>query len=283
MQKRKLDPHAIKALALDLDGTTLAPGAVLTERTIRAVNACREKGLQIIIATGRALEAGERFRIPLGARGPMVYFNGAVVADMPGAKILSAVLLDLEAVNFCVDLSRSAGVYYQAFLPGTADHPRQRLMAERQVPETEMYFKHTGIQAEIGDLKQALAAPGLKGCIKSMFLAEPEVQDAIRPKIEERFGDNLYIARTLRNFLEIMNPHVSKGEGLKIALQRRSLESAQVIAFGDEENDLPMFGAVGFAVAPSNAKESVRNAADLVIGSNAEDAVAAFLEENFLK
>lgn len=104
----------------------------------------------------------------------------------------------------------------------------------------------------------------------------------IRPKIEERFGDKLYIARTLRTFLEIMNPNVSKGEGLKIALQRRGLDAAQVIAFGDEENDLPMFGATGFAIAPANAKESVRNAADLVIGPNTEDGVAAFLEKTFL-
>ncbi|GHV90198.1 haloacid dehalogenase [Spirochaetia bacterium] len=280
--KRTPDPHTVKALAIDLDGTVLAPGAVLTERTIRAVNACREKGLAVIIATGRAIEAAERFRLPLGAEGPMVYFNGAVVADMPGAKILSATLLDLEAVNFCIDLSRSAGVYYQVFLPGTAEHPRQRLMAERQAPETEMYFKHTGIQAEIGDLKEALAVPGLVGCIKSMFLAEPEVQDAIRPKIEERFGKDLYIARTLRTFLEIMNPKVSKGEGLKIALERRGLEPARVIAFGDEENDLPMFGVTGFAIAPANAKESVKSRADLVIGPNTEDGVAAFLEETFL-
>ncbi|GHV62070.1 haloacid dehalogenase [Spirochaetia bacterium] len=282
MQKRTFDPSAIKALAIDLDGTVLAPGAVLTERTIRAINACREKGLAVIIATGRAVEAGERFRIPLGAEGPMVYFNGAVVADMPGGKILSATLLDLEAVNFCIDLSRSTGVYYQVFLPGTTAIPRQRLIAERQSAETEMYFKHTGIQAEIGDLKQALAAPGLTGCIKSMFLAEPEVQDAIRPKIEERFGKSLYIARTLRTFLEIMNPNASKGEGLKIALQRRGLEPAQVIAFGDEENDLPMFGATGFAIAPANAKDSVKAEADLIIGPNTEDGVAAFLEETFL-
>jgi Cof subfamily protein (haloacid dehalogenase superfamily) len=282
MQKRKLDPAIIKALALDLDGTALAPGAVLTERTIQAVNACRKKGLEVIIATGRAIEAAERFRIPLGAEGPMVYFNGAVVADMPGADIISATLLDLETVNFCVDLSRSTGVYYHVFLPGTAANPRHRLMAERPCAERDMYFKHTGIQAEIGDIKEALAAPGLKGCIKAMFLAEPEVQDTLRPLLAERFGDSLYIVRSLRTFLEIMNPHASKGEGLKIALQRRRLEPAQVIAFGDEENDLPLFGAAGFAAAPANAKEPVKAAADLIIGPNTEDGVAVFLEQTFL-
>ncbi|GHT60986.1 haloacid dehalogenase [Spirochaetia bacterium] len=280
--KRTFDPHLIKALAIDLDGTALAPGAILTERTAQAINACRERGLQIIIATGRAIEAAERFRIPLGAEGPMVYFNGAVVADMPGAKLINTTLLDLETVNFCIDLSRNAGVYYQVFLPGTTANPRQRLLAEQQCAETEMYFKHTGIQAEIKDLKEAIAAPDITGCIKSMFIAEPEVQDAVRTKIEERFGKNLYIAQTLRNFLEIMNPHVSKGEGLRIVLEHRGLRPSQLIAFGDEENDLPMFGAVDFAIATANAKESVRNAADLIIGPNTEDGVAAFLEKTFL-
>ena len=60
----------IKALAFDLDGTLLAPGAVLTERTIKAVKACQERGLQIIITTGRAIEAAEPFRASLGAEAP---------------------------------------------------------------------------------------------------------------------------------------------------------------------------------------------------------------------
>jgi hydroxymethylpyrimidine pyrophosphatase-like HAD family hydrolase len=80
-----------------------------------------------------------------------------------------------------------------------------------------------------------------------------------------------------------MNPRVSKGEGLRIALDRRGLKPAEAIAFGDEENDLPLFAAAGFSVAPANAKEPVRRAADLLVPSNAEDGVAAFLEETFLR
>jgi hydroxymethylpyrimidine pyrophosphatase-like HAD family hydrolase len=146
-----------------------------------------------------------------------------------------------------------------------------------------MYLDHTGIRAEIGDIKEAIAAPEIAGCIKSMFLAEPEVQDQIRPKLAGRFGDTLYVARTLRTFLEIMNPGVSKGEGLKIALRHRGIDPSAVIAFGDEENDLPMFATASFSVAPANAKDLVRQAADLVILSNAEDGVAVFLEETFLR
>jgi Cof subfamily protein (haloacid dehalogenase superfamily) len=274
-----IKPASIKALALDLDGTVLGPGAVLSDRTRKAVNACRERGLQLIVATGRAIEAAERFRIPLGAEGPMVYFNGAIVADMPGARILNSTLLDFEVMDFCIDLARSTGAYYQVFFPGAKENPRQLLMAEKEGAEREMYFNHTGIQAEIGDLKKAAA--NFPGCIKSMFVAEPEVQDALRPKIEERFGNRIYIARTLRNFLEIMDCRVSKGQGLRFALECRGLKPEEVIAFGDEENDIPMYEAVRFSAAPASAKDTVKARADLVIGPNTEDGVAVFLEEFF--
>ena len=288
-------PENIKALAMDLDGTLLAPGNVLTERSISAISRCRQKGIKIIIATGRAIEAAEPYRVSLGADGPAIYYNGAVVADMPAgtpaltppgapspaADIFSITLLDKDSVEFCIDLSRQMGIYYQAYFPGTAADPRIVLLTERDAPEREMYHKHTGILAELGDLKEALHRPEIAGCVKTMFLAEPEVQALIRPRLTEHFGGSVYIAQTYRSFLEVMNANVSKGQGLKIAMERLSLKPHEVIAFGDEENDLPMFSAAGFSAAPSGAKENVKAAASLVIGSNSEDGVAEFLEEFF--
>jgi Cof subfamily protein (haloacid dehalogenase superfamily) len=274
-----VNPQNIQALALDLDGTVLAPGAVLTDRTLRVLTCLRERGIQLIIATGRALAAAEQFRVPLGAAGPMVYFNGAVVADTPGGRILDATLLAADVVDFCVDLSRRTGTYYQVYFPGSAEQSQAILMAERAGPERDMYHNHTGILAQLGDLKEVLREKG--GCIKSMFLAEPDVQDRLRPQIEERFGSRVYITRTLRTFLEVMDPRVSKGEGLKRVLSYRGISPGAVIALGDEENDLPMFAVAGFSAAPANAKETVKAAASLVIGSNAEDGAAVWLEELF--
>jgi hydroxymethylpyrimidine pyrophosphatase-like HAD family hydrolase len=167
------------------------------------------------------------------------------------------------------------------FFPGTADDPRIKLMAETDHPEREMYFKHTGLLSELVDLKEILRKPGLPGCVKAMFLAEPEVQARLRPRIAGRLGNSVYVAQALRTFLEVMDAEVSKGKGLKFIMERCSLKSEEVIAFGDDENDLPMFEAAGFSAAPFNAKDTVKAKADLVIGSNAEDGVAAFLEEFF--
>ena len=276
-----VNPKNIKALCVDLDGTLLAPGGVLTGRTINAIRQCRQKGIKIIIATGRVIETVEPFRTALDVEGPMIYCNGAVVADMPGGEILKASLLDVKAASFCVDLSREAGVYFQAFFPGTRDDPRMVLVADRDAPEREMYHKHAGILARLGDLKEILSRPGLPGCIKAMFLAEPEIQAMLRTRIDKHLGDSVYVAQTLRTFLELMHADVSKGQGLRFVMEQLSLKPEEVIAFGDEENDLPMFEAAGFSAAPSGAKEKVKAAADLVIGSNAEDGVAAFLEDFF--
>jgi len=277
----------IKALAFDLDGTLLGPGAVLTERTLQLVRGCVEKGIHVIFATGRAVEASEKYRVPLEATGPMVYFNGAIVAEMPEGKILHATLLKKEITEFCVDLSREKGVYFQMYIPGTdgpktKEKPGQPLLTEKEHPQRDMYYNHTGLLAEIADLKEVLKRPEVEGCIKGMFLAEPEVLDSLRPFVETRFGKEVYVVRSTKTFLEILDPRVSKGKGLLLALEDRGIKPEETIAFGDEENDLPMFGAAGLSIAPANAKEAVKAKADLIVGSNAEDGVAAFLEETFL-
>jgi hydroxymethylpyrimidine pyrophosphatase-like HAD family hydrolase len=120
---KTIDPARIKALAMDLDGTVLTPNARLGDRTIRVLKDCLRRGIGLIFCTGRSLEGAEPYRAALDARGPMVYFNGAKVVDMPGGTILGQSLLDKDTANFCVDLSRKLGVYCQIYFPGTQERP----------------------------------------------------------------------------------------------------------------------------------------------------------------
>jgi Cof subfamily protein (haloacid dehalogenase superfamily) len=280
-RRDSIDPRAIKALALDLDGTLLRPDSTLSKRTIRVLKICMDRGVAVIICTGRSSEASEAYRSAIGAAGPMVYYNGAEVMDMPSGRILGAALLDLEVADYCVDLARSRGIYFHLFLPGTPDNPREVLASEGDGKEADMYRKRTGLSPSFRDLKTLLAAPGIAGCIKGMFIAEEAVLDTIKPDLEKRFGGRIYMARSYAWFLEILASGVSKGLGLRQALEHRGIAPAQAIAFGDEENDLPMFSVAGFSVAPANAKESILRAADIHTGPNSEDGVAVFLEELF--
>lgn len=276
-----LEPQKIRALAIDLDGTLLRSGAFISERTIHTLKACLDRNIKVIICTGRSLESTEPFRSAIGAEGPMVYFNGAEVIAMPERKILYTALLDLEVVDYCVDLSRSMGVYYQAYFPGIPEYPQEVLITEHPAEADQLYHKHTGIQALYRDLKSILASPGLAGCIKGMFITEPEAHEHIRQQLLERFGSRIYVVRSSKIFLEVLDARASKGRGLQGALEHYGPECAQVMAFGDEENDLSMFDRADISVAPATAKVQVLEAADLVIGSHDEDGVSAFLEDLF--
>jgi Cof subfamily protein (haloacid dehalogenase superfamily) len=288
---KKIETAKIKALAIDLDGTTLLPDTTLGERTCTCLRKLISKGMQIIISTGRAVEASEYYRSAIGAEGPMVFFNGAEVVDVPSGKTLYINLIGNDVIDHGTDIARSLGVHFHIYLPAgiSPDTGKEdagikygTLLTEKESPEAQMYYKHTNIAPVIKDLKQTAALPDLKGCIKGMYIADPSFHDEIRRRMYERFGDRVNVFRSLSNFLEVINKGVSKGEGLKIAMKHRELKPEEVIAFGDEENDLSMFSAAGFSAAPESAREKIREAADIIYGSNAEEGLAVFLEKTFL-
>lgn len=287
------DFSQIKALALDLDGTLLRPDNTLSDLTVGTIRAYRELGLHLIICTGRSPEASETYRAAIGATGPMVFFNGAEVTDIDERGVRSntvyPILLHFDVIERCVDIARKTGVYFQVYFPETGDKgetKRQRLIAERDGAERDMYFKHTGSLSVIADIKKALAdaaSRSIAGCIKGMFLAAPAKLDEIRSLVSEQFGTAVSTTKTLATFLEIMSAGVSKGTGLTLALERLSLTGEAVIALGDEESDISMFAVAGFSAAPANAGDHVKAAAHAVIGSNTEDGAARFLERNVLR
>jgi len=286
---RNYEPKMIKALAIDLDGTTLLPGGVLGKRTRDCLRKLVSKDMQIIISTGRAIEAVEKYRSAIGAEGPMVFFNGAEVAYVPSGIILHTDCIGMDVVDFGTDIARDLGIHYQIYLPsgispdtGKSDPGQmwEALVIEKYGSEAEYYQTHTGIVPVIKDLKKIASLP-ISGCIKGMFIADPSLHDEIRKRMQERFGDSINVMRSFPTFLEVINAGVSKGEGLRIAMEHRNLKPEEVIAFGDEENDLPMFTVAGFAAAPENAREKIRDAADLIYGPNTEEGLAEYLEQTF--
>jgi Cof subfamily protein (haloacid dehalogenase superfamily) len=288
--KKKPDPRKIKALALDLDGTTLLPDSILGGRTVKILKTLISRGIQIILTTGRAMESSEIYRSAIGAEGPMVFFNGSVVADVSLNKILYLNMLELDVVNFGIDVAREKNYFYQLYMPagispytGKADPSIKwgRLLIEKECQESDKYRKRTGITPVVQDLKKAAALPGLKGFIKALYICDPVYHDDIKKRFFDKYGDRINVMRSSPTLLEISNAGVTKGEGLRTAMEYRGLKPDEVIAFGDEENDLSMFSAAGFSAAPINGKENVREAADIVFGSAAQEGLAVFLEELF--
>jgi Cof subfamily protein (haloacid dehalogenase superfamily) len=267
----------IDAVAVDLDGTVLRPDASISERTLRAFRLCAERGVAAMIVTGRSPAAAERVRSALGFTGPQVYYNGAAVVDMPSGRILATTPVHADVVEFCLGAARGKDAHFHAFLPeGT-------LVFERERPELDYYRARTGLVGEPVDLAQIVKAQRDGGghFLKCMFIAEPPVLAELQAAVSDRFGGAVYLSRSHATFLEILAPTVSKGNALKAAMELRGLDPARSIAFGDEENDIPLIEAAGFGVAMENAIGALKARAAAVAPSNEADGVAVFLERIF--
>jgi Cof subfamily protein (haloacid dehalogenase superfamily) len=289
MMTKQLDPSSIKALAFDLDGTILRPDRTLSPRTLNALRSCAEQGRHIIIVTGRSLDSGEQYRRQIGVKGPHVYYNGAEVAEE--GNIIFSRFIDPQLLLVSVKLARKMNLYFQIFFPpntvdikagsdpNSIERSGEVLMADKICIEAENYQKASGVRVVAGDLEEYLAR--VPHAIKGMFIASEESLKIVRPILEEQCGNAVYLARTCPIYLEVLTAGISKGTGLSFALEHLHLSAEQAIAFGDEENDLPMFDVAAFSAAPANAKESVRKAAVFQIPSNIDDGAAVFLEETF--
>jgi Cof subfamily protein (haloacid dehalogenase superfamily) len=273
--------NSIKALVMDLDGTTLDPDALLTERTRKALRGCISKGLRVIIATGRSADAAEPYRAAIGAEGPMVYYNGSMVMNMPSRTIIDSHYMGQDVIFDCVDIARVENTHFQVFLR-KKDAPFSELLAAENLSEASAsYSKRSGLDFFCGDLRSILSA-GDYYCVKGIFIDQETKLQRIRQLVKENLRDRAAGILSADFILEILPPGVSKAAGMRSALEFCGLTPSDVIAFGDEENDISMLSLAAYSVSPSNARQSVRETASMVIGPNTGDSIAAFLEETFL-
>eukprot|EP00927_Polykrikos_kofoidii_P025593 TRINITY_DN22966_c0_g1_i1.p1 TRINITY_DN22966_c0_g1~~TRINITY_DN22966_c0_g1_i1.p1 ORF type:complete len:318 (-),score=66.33 TRINITY_DN22966_c0_g1_i1:118-1071(-) len=289
-----LSPRSIlsswKAVAIDMDGTTLNSSLTLSERTVDTLRRVDSAGKRVIIATGRPAISLAPYVDILGLPRPVpvVCFNGAAgllmraKAAMPSHapiveafearhKVLFTQGLDIAAASKVISVCESLGLCVSYTLPlgsvaapKTADHEKQ-LIAFQQ--------KEGVVQERVKDFK-SLVSNG-KVPLKIVALSSNPEATAAQARAELPEGVAHVIAMEMH--VEFMAVGVNKGAALK-RLCRDSLDDLplqQIVAFGDNNNDVEMLRMVGDGVAMSNALENLKTAANRVSAwSNDEDGVA---------
>jgi Cof subfamily protein (haloacid dehalogenase superfamily) len=211
----------------------------------------------------------------------MVYYNGSVVMDMPSRTIIDSHYIGQDVISGCMDIAHAENTHFHVFLC-KKDAPFSEMLAAENLPEAAAsYSNRSGLDFFYGDIHTILSA-GDYHCIKGIFIdREPKLQ-RIRKIVEENLRGKVTSTLSADFILEILASGVSKASGMRAALEFYGLTPSEVIAFGDEENDISMLSLAAYSVAPSNARQSVRETASMVIGPNTGDSIAAFLEETFL-
>ncbi|WP_201330311.1 HAD-IIB family hydrolase, partial [Lactobacillus nasalidis] len=114
---------------------------------------------------------------------------------------------------------------------------------------------------------------------KACFVGSQDLLDSVEAEVKQDWSQDFNVLRTDPRFLELLNPKVNKGQGLEELCERLGIAPEEVMAVGDERNDLDMFAFAGTSVAMGNGNDLVKQAADYVTGTNDGDGIAEAIEK----
>jgi len=264
----------IRLVALDIDGTLIGDDLLLRDRTVAAVRAACRRGVSVSLVTGRMSTSAIIFARELGLTDPIVAYQGALIRALrpEGDERLGRLLhhhpLGVEAARDVVRWSIGAG------LEPHVNH-LERFVIRADDPRAEDYSSFLGSRADIvPDLLAWLRHP----VSKILAVGADPIDDSGLADLRRRFAGRAEVTISHPRFLEFLAPGVSKAAGVRQLARRARIPMANVLAIGDQYNDLEMLAAVGHGAAMPAAPEPVRSAARYVAPSLADQGAAQLIE-----
>jgi Cof subfamily protein (haloacid dehalogenase superfamily) len=262
-----------RVLVIDLDGTTIDYRQQLLPRVRAAVRAAAGR-MPVIVATGRMYRSALPWALELGVDQPLVCYQGAMVRGMPGdsgvegERIYERELRPEPALR-ALHLARREGWHFQAYQD-------DELLCDQDRPEAYLYSSISGVPFRLVDDLEPLLARGTTKA--ACVIDDPvEVDRATVLMTDELVG----IARVTRSnpeFVEILDPDVSKAAACEIVCARFGRTLADAVAIGDAPNDVEMLDAAGFAVSVATSRPEVLAAADATCVPPQDGGVADVIE-----
>ncbi len=271
-----------RLIAIDLDGTLLSPTGHVTPRVKAAVRRVLDAGLLICFATGRnwtesrtVIEAVEHY-------GTAVFVGGAMVIDTEKRLTLHRMLMGPQlAAEVCRLLEESghAALALQDTHAAGVDY-----LVSGQVPLNHATRHWMNVTAAAVHLVPSLADHPHEHTVRVGICAAPAEVREVKEQLLQQFGprvtaQSLFVPAYDVEVLEVFDPSVNKWQGILHVARHHGIEPSQIIAIGDDINDIAMLQNAGLGVAMGNARPEALAVADRVIGSNQEEGLADFLDE----
>jgi Cof subfamily protein (haloacid dehalogenase superfamily) len=259
----------VRAIATDLDGTIVRSDGEISGRTRDALAAAEEAGLLVVFVTGRPPRWMKPVSEATGHHGLAVCAHGAIVYDLRTEQVVQEHPMDPEVARTLTEAIRKVVPDVAFAVEGAGRFGHEPSYRSRyEVPPDVV----------VAELHELLDRPVTKLLARHTTMPTAELLDAAQDVV----GDlaQLTTATFSENdgLLELSAVGVTKAFGLERLLAEHDIGAADVVAFGDMPNDLPMLTWAGRAVAVANAHPDVLAVADEVTASNDDDGVALVVE-----
>ncbi len=257
-----------RLLVADIDGTLVTSTREITPRVLAAVREARGAGVRVCLATGRIWPSAEQYFRALGADPPAILYNGGLVYDFQTGTVLRRVPLAYDHARAVLELLRKFPEVQPHLYAG------DRVYTDRASAYTRQYQRKDSLTVEeVGDLVAFLPSEPMKiliiGAREDLVRLQEQVR-ALPMPINTVFSEDTY--------LEILPQGNSKGAALEFVARQLRIPLAEVIAVGDNLNDLEMIRAAGLGVAMGNAPPELKAQAAYVTATNDEEGLAEVID-----
>lgn len=262
----------IKLIAVDLDGTLLDSNHQIGERSGKALKAAMEKGVQVVIATGKSIRGAQVVIDQLKLKTPGVFNQGTTIYRADGTLLTETTMdksLVRQILTFAEDRGFQVAVYSRdRILVREISKRMQQLTVDYHEPEPERVGPLQNILDNMSIHKMLITKPGDGRAVSAL-------RWQLGMQIQNRAG---LLQVGIPDMLEILPAGVSKGYGVKQLIKEMGVSASAVLAIGDAENDVEMLQLAGIGVAMGNASAHVKSVAKHVVASNDADGVAEAVE-----
>lgn len=264
----------IKLVVLDIDGTIAGEDNQISPAVLATIQKVQERGIGVALATGRMHASALRFHRQIQSSLPLISYNGALtkhpetgatLREWALPKAIALEILDYFEFLFGPELLE-VHCYHQ-----------DQLYVRTITPETQRYMARAGVMAQTTtDLRNIIQ----KTTTKLLAISpEPQLIEQLGLDLKQRYSSQqVYFTQSTETYFEVTHPQATKGLAIQhLAEEILGLSAENVLAIGDNFNDLDMLAYAGIGVAMGNAPGAVKAQADLVTTSVADDGVSRTL------
>jgi len=255
-----------RLLAIDLDGTLLDDSRKIDPTTAEKLAGVCATGVELVLCSGRRFSTAMKYATELGLSDLIVVNNGTIVKEVASGRTVHAEYFPRDEMKDVLVILKGIGLPVVLL---TDNYPEYDFYVDVAEDGNEYHAEYLGMNKGMGRVVEDLLAVECEKPVQVVvFNAYPtlvEAEKIIREAMKGKLG--ALIVRNVRYkgcSLEISAPTASKWKALKWIAEQRGIRTDEIVAIGDDSNDVEMVQEAGFGVAVANALDEVKAVADCV-------------------
>lgn len=258
-------------LVLDIDGTIFKKDYTITDTLKNALQRLVKNGIKVVLCTGRMYAATKCIAEEIGLNTPVICYQGGLIKNFyDNSDTICETTMQANLALEIVKELKKRGVFFNLYIN---DH----LIVERDCDYIEEYVRARNLSYKVVENCEILDYTGVNKILA--IDNDTDLISNLQKEMAEKYKDTLYVVKSTPRFCEFSNINATKGNAVRFLAEMWNINKSEIMACGDNDNDIEMLLAAGTKVAMGNATDGLKEIADFVTDTVDNDGVVKAIDK----